>query len=138
MQGSRSRPTFEAKSYPVAHLLGGNYSSISGAMIKMPAMQRPFEWFAAQCKKFLEQLLASFESNDWQSFGNIFLWRKNESFNTRELLVMDGAHRLSMIFMLMSLLRHIRKTEFNKIKRTDGNQDNAPVRVPLYNRALSG
>jgi hypothetical protein len=35
------------------------------------------------------------------------------------VLVMDGAHRVTCIFILMAVLRHIRNTEFNRIKPQD-------------------
>ena len=63
----------------------------------------------------MEQILSAYESNDWHSLGNIFLWRKNDSPDTTELLVMDGAHRVTCVFLLMAVLRHIRNTEFKKI-----------------------
>ena len=116
-RGQGEKPTFEARDAVVAHLLSGNYHTVSGGTMKMPAMQRPFEWDAGQCKKFLQQILTAFESDSWHSLGNIFLWRKDA--DTTEVSVMDGAHRVTCIFILMAVLRHIRNTEFKKIKPDD-------------------
>lgn len=42
------RPTFLASNALVSHLLSGNYHTVPGGTMKMPAMQRPFEWDAGQ------------------------------------------------------------------------------------------
>lgn len=112
----------DGKTHKLSQLLKGCVCTMDRMSFTIHLEQRVFQWGDGRVRRFVTQILNRFELRaNWHIVGKVNLRLSTDVPN--ELEISDGAHRVTMLVIILSVLRHVRCRAFATLPPDDSKRE---------------